>query len=500
MRGDDKQAWQAPCSRKPLRPLFRPMSKQFAQPVKLSVLMPVYNERYLVEEACRRVLDFSHPLVREVELVVVDDGSLDGSREILRRVAAEDERLRLFEQPENMGKGSAIRRAIDECSGEISVIHDADLEYFPEDWGHLLRPFFEAEADAVYGSRFLPSDYRRVLYHWHSLGNRFLTWVSNAFTDLNLTDMETCSKMVRTQLLKSIPLRSNDFAMEPEITAKLAKRGAVIYEVPIRYAGRTYNEGKKIGAKDGFKALWAIMKWKLIDDMYEDGEYGGEILTSLSHVHKFNRWMADFLAPDVGSKVLEIGAGLGNLTIQMIPRDRYLATDINPHYISYLHNISMGKPYFEVDTLNLLDDDAFEARKEQFDTVICLNVLEHVDDDVRALKNLYTTLEPGGKAIVLVPQGQWLFSSLDEAVLHYRRYSRQSLEEVMRAAGFEMVSLRDYNSVSVPGWLLNGKLLQRKHLSKVQLKTLNTLTPVMRRIDPVIPWHGLSLVAVGRRP
>jgi SAM-dependent methyltransferase len=137
----------------------------------------------------------------------------------------------------------------------------------------------------------------------------------------------------------------------------------------------------------------------------------------------------------------------------------------------------------------------------QFDTVICLNVLEHVDDHLQALQNIHTALAPGGKAIVSsYPRASGSFQASTRRVDHYRRYSRQSLEEVMRAAGFEMVSLRDYNSVSVPGWLLNGKLLQRKHLSKVQLKTLNTLTPVMRRIDPVIPWHGLSLVAVGRRP
>ncbi|MCK5796826.1 MAG: glycosyltransferase [Deltaproteobacteria bacterium] len=475
------------------------MSKQFASPIKLSVLMPVYNERYLVAAAIERALAFAHPLVREIEIVVVDDGSTDGTREILTAFARAHSQIALHLQPENQGKGAAIRRAIAEAQGELSVIYDADLEYYPEDWGHLLRPFFEAEADAVYGSRFLPSDYRRVLYHWHALGNRLLTAASNMMTDLNLTDMETCSKMVRTQLLKSIPIRSNDFAIEPELTAKLAKRGAVVYEVPIRYAGRTYEEGKKIGAKDGLKAFWAILKWKMIDDMYEADEYGSEILSSLSHVDKFNRWMADFLLPDVGSRVLEIGAGLGNLTSQLVPRDRYVATDINPHYLSYLKNLAIAKPYLSIEELNLVDTTAFDKLEGQFDTVICLNVLEHVEEDLKALRNIHRALAPGGKAIILVPQGEWLFSSLDEAVEHYRRYTKASLAKIMVEAGFEVQSLRDYNAVSVPGWYLNGKILQRRHLSRLQLKVFNTLTPVFRAIDPHLPWHGISVVGVGSR-
>jgi glycosyltransferase involved in cell wall biosynthesis len=472
--------------------------KRFIDPIKLSVLMPVYNERFLVEAAVRRVLAFRHPMVRELELVIVDDGSSDGSGEILQRLAGEQPAIRLFQQP-NGGKGSAIRRAIAEASGELSVIQDADLEYYPEDWKLLLQPFFEGDADAVYGSRFGASEYRRVLYFWHTLLNRLLTGLSNALTDLDLTDMETCYKMVRTELLKSIPLRSDDFSLEPELTAKLAKRGAVVYEVPIRYAGRTYREGKKISARHGLTALGAILKWKLIDDLYLKDEQGSESLISLNNVHQFNRWTAEAIGPDVGSRVLELGAGIGHHTIHFLPRQRYLASDVNKHALAYLKNLGVGKPYFEVARIDATERGPFEALAGQFDTVLCLNLLEHLEDPRTALENAQLALAPGGRIIVLVPQGPWLHASLDRAVGHLRRFERGELQSLLESAGLRVSSLRDFNRLAVPGWLVNGRLLERERVSRVQLKTFNTLCPYLGGLDRFLPWSGLSLVAVAER-
>lgn len=296
------------------------------------------------------------------------------------------------------------------------------------------------------------------------------------------------------------PIRANDFRLEPELTAKLAKRGAVIYEVPIRYAGRTYQEGKKIGVRDGLKAILAILRWKFLDDLYQDDEYGSAILTSLNNVHRFNRWMARFIQGQVGAKVLEIGAGIGNITRHLVPREKYRVTDINRNYLAFLRNWCIGKPYMEVMSLDLTDSEAFRPLEGSFDTVICLNVLEHIEDDRRGLENIFAALEPGGKAIMLVPQGQWLYSSLDHVLEHVKRYSRKELEERMKQAGFENLLLKEFNHFGVPGWLLNGIILKKKHFSRIQLKIYNMLTPLIQRIDPLFPWPGLSLVAIGEKP
>jgi glycosyltransferase involved in cell wall biosynthesis len=230
----------------------------------LSVVVPVYNERATVAELLRRVAAAPLPDGLALEVLAVDDGSTDGTRELLRELAAAGEPpFRLVEQPENRGKGAAIRRGFAEATGDVLLIQDADLEYDPRDYPTLLGPILEGEADVVYGSRFLGGPHR-VLFFWHYVGNRFLTTLSNMFTDLNLSDMETCYKVFRREVLAGLELRSNRFGIEPELTAKVAKRRPRIYEVPISYRGRTYAEGKKIGWKDGFAAIWAILRYNLL--------------------------------------------------------------------------------------------------------------------------------------------------------------------------------------------------------------------------------------------
>ena len=232
--------------------------------MKLSVVMPVYNEQPTLREVVARVLAVPTDQNEiDLELICVDDGSRDGSREILTELAAAHAEIRVFLQPQNMGKGAALRHGIQQATGEFVVIQDADLEYDPADYPALLGPLILGKADVVYGSRFLGSGPHRVLYYWHSVGNWLLTVLSNSLTNMNMSDMETCYKVFRREILQAIPIEEDRFGFEPEITVKIAKRGLRVYEVGISYWGRTYEEGKKIGWKDGVRALWCLLKYTL---------------------------------------------------------------------------------------------------------------------------------------------------------------------------------------------------------------------------------------------
>jgi len=235
--------------------------------MKLSILMPVFNEEEWVEKIVVKVLGQEILGISDRELIIIDDGSNDGTKDIIHRLADQfsDKVIAIFHES-NKGKGAAIRSAIEKMTGDIAIIQDGDLEYDPSDYNLMLEPIINGRADCVYGSRFVGTQSKRVLFFWHSVGNKFLTLISNMFTNINLTDMETCYKAFRSQVLQSIPIRSNRFGFEPEITCKIAKRKFRIHEVGISYNGRTYEEGKKINWKDGLQAIFVILKYWMIND------------------------------------------------------------------------------------------------------------------------------------------------------------------------------------------------------------------------------------------
>lgn len=466
----------------------------------LSILIPLYNEEEFVGTLLRRVLDAPLPGGMDREIIVADDASTDGSAEIVEEIAALfPDTIRLLRTDKNGGKGSALRRAIAAAKGDFSIIQDADLEYDPREYPKMLAPLLDGRADVVYGSRFLPASERRVLYYWHSLANWLLTTLCNVVSDLNLTDMETCYKAFRTPLLQSIPIRSDRFGFEPEITIKLAKRQARIFEISIGYNGRTYEEGKKIGLKDALEAFWVVAANAFTSDLYTDSDKS--ILDAFADAPNFNRWMADTIGPYVGKRVLEIGAGMGNLSRQLISgRRRYVATDLDREHMERLKARLAHRPALETQIMDAADPQCFTGLREQMDTVVCLNVVEHIKDDLGALKNIHSALEPNGRAIILVPEGQSIYGSLDEALGHHLRYSEELLHQRMTDAGFVVEQMLRFNRMSRPGWWLNGKVLNKTDISRFQLKNFDRLVWLWRRIDKYLPWRPVSIIAIGRKP
>ncbi len=466
--------------------------------MKLSVLIPIFNERRTIREIVRRVLEQDIPGVDDREVIIVDDGSSDGSVEVIRQLEQEhpDTIIPILLE-ENQGKGNAIRLAIQAASGDIAIIQDADLEYSPADYDIVLGPIISGEADVVYGSRFAEREQRRVLYFRHTLANRFLTFLSNLFTNLNLTDMETCYKAFRVEVAKTIPIRSKRFGIEPELTAKFAKRKLRIFEVPISYHGRTYAEGKKITWADGVRAFRTIIKFWLIDDMFE-GDYGHKDLIDMEAAPKYTEWTLERTRPYVGDLLLEIGSGIGNNVRILMQYTDVIATEVEPIYLQVLHNAYLNTPGVTVLTWDATQPPPPDL--PQPDSILCSNVIEHIQDDQAVVRNADAILKPGGRMIFIVPRGEKLFSSLDTAIGHVRRYNQTQLTALFTGLGYEIEELFTLNKIGVLGWWYRGKVAKQQAIGRFGLKAFNMLVPVFKLIDPLLPWKGLSLVIVARKP
>ena len=475
----------------------RPIIRSMTQPIKrLSVLMPVYNEARTLRTIVARVL--ASPVDLEIELVCVDDGSKDESLELLRVLAAADPRIKVFTHPLNRGKGAAIRTAIAQMTGDVAIVQDSDLEYDPAEFGKILKPILEGRADAVFGSRFASSPERRVLFFWHSLGNKALTFVTNVLNDLNLTDMETCYKAVRADILRQLRLESERFGIEPEITSRLAQWGARIYEVPISYHGRTYVEGKNIGWRDGVQALWLLAKFRFFDTRFTHhrGMYAAR---AVNRAKRYNRWLMEQFAPYLGDRVMEAGCGIGNFTELLLSRKRLVCVDPDRVFAETLQQRFGHLANVRVIESDLADPLLHsELADEALDSVLCLNVLEHISEPGKVLSSLHQTLRPGGTIAVLVPNDPALMSDADDELGHLRRYTVDSLAAEMNAAGFDTVSVRAFNRLGGIGWAMNRRL-KRQAVSSVQMRVFDLLVPVARLLDTTKWGRPLTLLAVGRK-
>ena len=323
--------------------------------------------------------------------------------------------------------------------------------------------------------------------------------MSNAFTDLNLTDMETCYKLMVRDVAQRLDLQSRDFGIEPEITCKVARLRARVYEVPISYHGRTYEEGKKIGLKDAFKAVYTILRffrWEA-----PAGDVGAITLRRMAKLQDYNRWLHERFDPYLGRRVLEVGSGVGNQTRYFADRDRVVASDIEPHYVRELRTRFAEHANVRVASFRfpLSEDDRADLRAEGIDSIVCMNVLEHIEDHENTLRDFAAVLPSGGRMILLVPSLKALYGTLDVNLNHYRRYEKAELAELVTRAGFEIDQIRFLNRPGVLGWWLNSRVLRRTVLPKGQLGAFRWIMPLIRREATLDPSFGMSLLVLARR-
>jgi len=436
------------------------------------------------------------PAGLEREVVVVDDASTDSTVEQVERLGAVHSAIRLYRQPKNCGKGAALQRAIGEMRGDLAIFQDADLEYDPGDYERLLMPILAGKADVVFGSRFAGTE-RKVLYFWHTVGNRLLTLLANMLNDLNLTDMETCYKAFVAERLRAIPLQSKRFGIEPEITAKVALNRLRIYEVPITYNGRTYEEGKKIGWRDGLAAFWWILRYRFCSNYADAGRMA---LDALEQAPRFNRWMYDVIKPHLGFRLVELGCGRGNLTRFLRRHGEMMALDYREDYLVELKEKWGYLADLHLRRMDLTVPEHYEPLRDFGpDTVVCLNVLEHIEDDRAVLRRLYEVLPMQARVVFLVPYNPALTSEFDRQVGHWRRYRRRELEEKMTESGFKVVRQFYFNKIGVLAWWVGNTLGGQKTITPWQLRLYNFLTPVFRLLDRVLPTSGLSTIVVAQK-
>lgn len=470
--------------------------------MKISILIPVYNERFTLREIIRRVYAQAEILH---EVVVVDDGSTDGSRgqlkDLTARYGTHRVPLRVFYKDANEGKGAAIAYGAAKITGDVIIIQDADLEYSPKDYPALLAPILDGGADVVYGSRFTSAS-RNALLFWHMVANRVLTLMCNVLSNLNLTDVWTGYKVFRADVLCQLPLRSHGFGFEPEVTIKVSKLGCRISEVPISYAGRTYAEGKKIGVKDAVTGTLAMLRAWLSNDLGPLA-VGEQTLRVMSRAQNYNLFLYDQIKPFLGRELVEVGAGVGNISRMLLDRDRVVLTDESQNYVDQLQRTYRDWEYVSAKRLDLVapqTDDATAALWGSFDTAVSFQVIEHIEDDVTALKNTLRLLKPGGRLVLMVPAHQALFGDMDQALGHFRRYEESDLREKLVRAGFEIETFKFLNPIAVPGWWLNGRIFKQRIIPVFQLWLFDKLNFLTRWLAGFNLRFGLVIFTVARRP
>lgn len=407
---------------------------------RLTVLMCIYNELHTMRRAINGVLAVAMPV--EYELLVIENGSTDGSADLLREMMQQDSRIKARFISVNRGKSAAVRYGIEQASGNVFLVHDADLEYEPADIPRVIQPILDGDADAVFGNRFAMRERRRALYFWNALGNKVLTFWANYLADLNLNDIETSYKACRIEILRQLNLHEELFGLEPELMMRLAQWRARIYEVPISYHGRSYEAGKKGGWIDGVHALWILFycarinrRFTTYNGFYEQTSISGD----------WTAFVYGQFKQFVGQSVLDAGCGIGNFTRHLIERRRLVAVDKDPVFVDSLKSHMGCLEGISCLLLDLEVPGGLKTISHNIDTVVCLNVLQAIGDDEALLRQFFDKLDPGGHLILMVPQ----------MVTSGRCYSHGELRRKLIDAGFNIVWEKEFNRAGVLSVLID---------------------------------------------
>lgn len=454
----------------------------------LSVIIPVYNEA----NTLLRLLELVQKERHEKEIIIVDDGSTDGTRELLRDLS--ESNIRVFYNDRNHGKGFCLRRGIAEATGDIVLIQDADLEYYPDEYASLIAKIEEGKADVVYGSRFLGA--HRAFLFYHYLGNRFLNLIANMILNTNLTDLMTCYKAFRRPAVQSLHLQADGFGIETEITAEVFRRRYRVYEVPISYNGRSFDEGKKIRAADFFGCLYWLLR-----AVFRGVDAGTDTLLKMRVMKNNNGWTSRKIQPFLGKEVLEIGSGLGTFSSYLVGKGgRVTLMDRNPEYIRYLEERFGGNPRVTVVAGDAQSVDACVGQRK-FDTVVLINVLEHIENDRLCIDRVRKILLPGGRLILIVPAHDRLYSEMDKNLGHYRRYERNRLIALLASEGYTLEKIHHMNFLSALGWYATFKIRKAGRMPLSMLRIGDMLIPATELLERKLTFpFGLSLFVVASAP
>lgn len=454
--------------------------------IKLSIIIPVYNEINSILEVIRLVKSQKY----NKEIIIVDDFSTDGTRDILKGI--NDSEIKVLFNEVNRGKGYCLQRAIECVSGDITIIQDADFEYYPDEFKNLIEKIIEGKTEVVFGSRFLGA--HRVFNFYHYLGNTVLNIIANILLDTNLTDLMTGYKAFKTSVLKNLKLKAERFGIETEITAEVFKRKYRVYEVPISYNGRNYDEGKKIKWTDFFVCVYWLFR-----AYFRTADVSKDVLLKIAAMKNNNLWTLEKIKPFLGGKILELGSGIGTFSRYFINKDRQVTlSDINEEYLDYLKTRFGANPKVVIKKIDAGCVDKYVSLN-QFDTVVGINILEHIADDISAIKSINNVLIDGGRVVLFVPACKKIFSAFDKNTGHHNRYSRKDLEGKLKNNGFVIETIEFNNFAAAIGWFINFKIFKRKDMPNFTIKMFDKFIPFISWIEKYIKFpFGLSLFCVAR--